>query len=54
MGEGRKIVSWPSRKNCVNPALAIFVVRQLAEKALEYNKPAFYCFIDIEKAFDKI
>ena len=33
---------------------AIFVVRQLAEKALEFNRPAFFCFIDIEKAFDKI
>jgi len=33
---------------------AIFVIRQLAEKALEFNRPIFFCFIDIEKAFDKI
>jgi hypothetical protein len=33
---------------------AIFVVRLLAEKAMEFNRPAFFCCIDIEKAFDKI
>jgi hypothetical protein len=26
---------------------AIFVVRQLAEKTREFNRPAFFCFIDI-------
>ena len=38
-------------RSCIN---AIFVVRQLAEKVLEFNKPAFFCFIDIEKALDNI
>jgi hypothetical protein len=33
---------------------AIFVIRQLADMALEFNRPIFFCFIDIEKAFDKI
>ena len=33
---------------------AIFIVRQLAQKALEFNRHAFFCFTDIEKAFDKI
>src|SRR5215469_7200857 len=33
---------------------AIFVIRQLTEKALEFNRPIYLCFIDIEKAFDKI
>jgi hypothetical protein len=33
---------------------AIFVVRQLADKAMEFNRHFFFCFIDIEKAFDKI
>jgi len=32
---------------------AIFIIRQLAEKALGFNRPIF-CFIDIEKAFDQI
>lgn len=33
---------------------AIFIVRQITEKALEFNKPAFLCFIDLEKAFDSL
>lgn len=33
---------------------AIFIVRQIAEKALEFDKPAYLCFIDLTKAFDKI
>lgn len=33
---------------------AIFVIRQLTEKALEFNRPIYFCFIDIERAFDKI
>lgn len=33
---------------------AIFIVRQIAEKALEYNKPSYLCFVDLTKAFDKV
>ena len=29
-------------------------LRQIAEKAIEFNKPAFMCFIDINQAFDKV
>jgi hypothetical protein len=29
---------------------AIFVIRQLAEKALEFNRPIFFFFTDIEKS----
>lgn len=32
----------------------VFVVKQIAEKSLEYNKSAFFCFIDLEKAFDRV
>ncbi|KAI4474607.1 hypothetical protein M0802_015536 [Mischocyttarus mexicanus] len=31
---------------------AIFILRQIAEKAIEFNKIAFVCFVDLEKAFD--
>ncbi|MFA0954718.1 RNA-directed DNA polymerase, partial [Klebsiella pneumoniae] len=31
---------------------AIFIVRQIAERTIEYGKDAHMCFIDIEKAFD--
>jgi hypothetical protein len=33
---------------------ATFTGRQITEKALEYNMPAHFCFIDLEKAFDKL
>lgn len=33
---------------------AIFMVRQLAEKSIEFNKPLFLCFVDLEKAFDRV
>ncbi|XP_055389945.1 uncharacterized protein LOC129618936 [Condylostylus longicornis] len=33
---------------------AIFILSQILEKAIEYNHPAFMCFIDLAKAFDKI
>lgn len=33
---------------------AIFIVRQITEKALEFNKPAYLCFIDLTKAFDRL
>lgn len=33
---------------------AIFITKQIKEKAIEYNTPAFICFIDLTKAFDKV
>ena len=33
---------------------AVFVIRQVTEKSIEYNKPAYICFIDLEKAFDRV
>lgn len=33
---------------------ALFILRQLVEKSLEYNTPAYLCFIDLTKAFDKV
>lgn len=33
---------------------AIFMVRQLMEKSIEFNKPLFLCFVDLEKAFDRV
>ena len=38
-----------SGRSCVD---AVFIMRQITEKAIEYNKPVFICFIDLEKAFD--
>jgi endonuclease/exonuclease/phosphatase family metal-dependent hydrolase len=33
---------------------AIFILRQVREKSLEYNTPAFLCFVDLTKAFDRV
>lgn len=33
---------------------AIFIVRQIVEKAIEFNKPAYLCFVDLTKAFDRV
>lgn len=33
---------------------AMVVIRQIAEKSIEYNRPTFTCFIDVRKAFDRI
>jgi len=33
---------------------AIFIVRQIAEKAIEFGKLAFMCFVDLTKAFDRV
>lgn len=33
---------------------AIFILRQLAEKAIEFNKPAFMYFVDLTQAFDRV
>jgi len=33
---------------------AIFIVRQIAEKAIEFNHTAYLCFVDLTKAFDRV
>lgn len=33
---------------------AIFILRQIIEKAIEFNTPAFMCFVDLTKAFDRV
>ena len=33
---------------------AIFTIRQITEKAIEFNKPAFMCFVDLIQAFDRV
>ena len=33
---------------------AIFIVRQLQEKYLSKKKSLYYCFVDLEKAFDRV
>ncbi|XP_050344603.1 uncharacterized protein LOC126769729 [Nymphalis io] len=33
---------------------AISIVRQLQEKSLEHQQPLFMCFVDLEKAFDRV
>ena len=33
---------------------AIFIVRQLQEKYLAVNKPLYFAFVDLEKAFDRV
>ena len=33
---------------------AVFVRSQIMEKSIEYNRPAYLCFIDLEKAFDNV
>lgn len=33
---------------------ALFIMKQLKEKSIEFNKPAYICFIDLTKAFDKV
>lgn len=33
---------------------AIFIIRQITEKAIEFNHPAFMCFMDLTKAFNRI
>jgi len=32
----------------------IYVICKIIEKAIEYNTPAYICFADFAKAFDKI
>ena len=33
---------------------AIFTIRQITEKTIEFNKPTFMCFVDLTKAFDRV
>lgn len=33
---------------------AMFVVKQLQEKSLEHQRPLYICFVDLEKAFDRV
>ena len=33
---------------------AIFIVRQIQEKYLEGNKKVYWCFVDLEKAYDRV
>lgn len=33
---------------------AVFTIRQIIEKSIEYNKPAYLCCIDLVKAFDRV
>uniref|UniRef100_A0A1B0GQC6 Uncharacterized protein n=1 Tax=Phlebotomus papatasi TaxID=29031 RepID=A0A1B0GQC6_PHLPP len=33
---------------------AIFIVRQLVEKSIEFDKPLFMCFVDLTQAFDRV
>ena len=40
-----------SGRSCVD---AVFVLRQIVEKSIEYNKPAYLCFIDLTKSFDRV
>ena len=35
-------------------SVAIFILRQLREKHIEWNKPRYMAFIDQEKAFDRV
>ena len=32
----------------------IFTIRQKTEKAIEFNKQAFMCFVDLTQAFDRV
>jgi len=33
---------------------SIFIVRQIAEKAIEFNHTAYLCFVDLTKTFDRV
>ena len=33
---------------------AIFIIRQLQEKYIAANKPLYFAFVDLEKAFDRV
>ena len=44
-------LGFQNNKGCAD---AIFILRQLQEKHIEWNKPLFMAFIDQEKAFDRV
>lgn len=33
---------------------AVFILRQMIEKSIEFQKPLFLCFVDLKKAFDRV
>ncbi|XP_030763856.1 uncharacterized protein LOC115888310 [Sitophilus oryzae] len=33
---------------------AIFIIKQIKEKAIEFNTPAYICFNDLTQAFDRV
>jgi len=33
---------------------AIYILRQLIEKAIEFNRPLFLCFVDLKQIFDRV
>ena len=33
---------------------AIFIMCQIVEKSIEFNHPAYLCFVDLKKAFDRV
>lgn len=33
---------------------ALFIVRQITEKSIEYDVPAYFCIVDLVKAFDSV
>lgn len=35
-------------------ALLTFIIRELVEKSIEYNKPADLCYVDLKNAFDGV
>ena len=37
-----------------NTTDAVFIVRQVQEKYLEGNKKVYWCFVDLEKAYDRV
>ena len=44
-------IGFRKNKGCSD---AIFILRQLQEKHIEWNKPLYMAFIDQEKAFDRV
>ena len=33
---------------------AIFILRQIVEKSIEFNHPTYLCFVDLKKVFDRV
>ena len=34
--------------------VTIFTIKQITEKFIEFDKPAFMCFVDLTQAFDRV